>query len=86
MDLNNGGTLSMKGDVDFKFSDVFNGDQGMTMMVMLGGGSKSSIGVPFMIFQNPNSSYPILGVADNIPGVVYRSGPRCWMDSRVFCE
>lgn len=86
VDLNDGRTLAMKGDTDVKFADVVSGDVGMTMMVMLGGGSRSHLEVPFMIFQNERSSYPIQGVPDNIPGVCYRSGPKGWMDSRVFTE
>lgn len=86
VDLNDGKTLAMKGDKDVSFADVVSGDVGMTMMVLLGGGCKAHLGAPFIIFQNDRSSYPIQGVPDNIPGVCYRSGPKGWMDSRVFSE
>lgn len=86
VDLNDGRTLAMKGDTNVKFADVVSGDVGMTMMVMLGGGCHAYLGVAFMIFQNDRSSYPIQGVPDNVPGACYRSGPKGWMDSRVFTE
>lgn len=42
-DLTNGKTLAIKGDENVKFVDVVSGDIGMTMMVMLGGGSRSHL-------------------------------------------
>ena len=36
-----------------------------------------------LVFHNPNSSYPIRGVEDNVLGVCYRSGRKGWMDNRV---
>ena len=40
VNLDDGHTLAMKGDTEVKYSDVVNGDMGVTMMVMLGRGSK----------------------------------------------
>lgn len=86
VDLHDCRTLAMKGDTEVKFADVVSGDVGMTMMIMLGGGSRARLEIPFMIFQNERCSYPIQGVPDNVTGVCYRSGPKGWMDSRVFAE
>lgn len=65
----------MKGDTEVKYINVFSGYMGMTMMVMLGGGSKPRFEVPLIIFHNDICSHPIQGVPDSIPGVRYRSGP-----------
>ena len=86
VNLDDGHTLAMKGDTEVKYSDVVNGDMGMTMMVMLGGGSKPRFEIPLIIFQNDRCSHPIRGVPDTVPGVCYRSGPKGWMDTRVFEE
>eukprot|EP00644_Phytophthora_capsici_P012335 jgi/Phyca11/121804/e_gw1.46.284.1 len=37
-----------------------------------------------IIFQNKNRSYPIRGLKDDVAGVTYRSGPKGWMDHKVF--
>ena len=44
------------------------------------------IEAPMLIFTNPNSSYPIRGLNDNIPGVCYRTGPKGWMDQTLFSD
>ena len=56
------------------------------MMVRINGARNASFEAPMLVFQNWNSSYPIRGIADNLPGVSYRSGPKGWMDRRVFKE
>ena len=40
----------------------------------------------FVIFKNANTSYPIAGVPDEQCNVSYRTGPKGWMDRRVFKE
>lgn len=86
VDLNEASTLDMKGDKNFSYADVFREDVQMTMMLFFGRDSKAYLGVPFIIFQNNRSSYPIQDVPDNVPGVWYRSRPKIKMDSCVFCE
>lgn len=76
----------MKGEDDVKFADVVNGDQGMTMMVVLGGGSSTRMEIPFIIFQNKNSSYSMIGFQDDVLGVLYRTEPKEWIYTRVFGE
>jgi hypothetical protein len=39
-----------------------------------------------LIFTNGNSTYPIRGFDNNIPGVSYRTGPKSWMDQVLFPE
>lgn len=61
-------------------------DVKITMMFMLEGGSRHHLGVLFIISRNERRSYQINGVPNNVPGVSYRSGPKEWIDSRVFAE
>lgn len=84
--MNNDRTLATKEDTDVNFVDVLSVDQGMKITVYIGGGSKSMIGLLFIIFQNPSCSYPILGLLNTFPGVCSRRGRKGWMDSRVFEE
>ena len=86
IDTNDGRTLAMRGDEEVRFADVVSGDDGMTMMLLLGGCPQAEMGLPLIVFKNDNSSYPIRGVADDVPGVAYRSQPKGWMDRRVFAE
>lgn len=46
----NGHTLAMKGDTEVKYSDVVSEAMGMTIMVMLGGGSKPRFEMPLIFF------------------------------------
>lgn len=82
--LHNNRTLSKRGDTEIKYADVVSGDDGMTMMVTLGGGCDGHMGVPMIIFKNAFRSYPIRGLCDDIPGVTYRSTPKGFMDSALF--
>lgn len=74
----------MKEDTDVKFADVVSGDQGMTMMVMLGGGSQRRLEIPMLIFQNKLRLYPIQGLPDDVLGVCCRTSLKGWMGTRVF--
>ena len=58
----------MKGDCNVRFADVVSGDEGMTMMVLLGGCPEAHMGLPMLVFKNGNRSYPIRAVPDNVPG------------------
>ena len=78
--MDNGKTLAFIGDKEVKYADVVSGGEPITMMVRITGGKNSMICPPMLIFKNQNRSYPIRGVADNVPGVCYRSSPRGWMD------
>lgn len=82
--VDNGHTLGFIGDTT-KYADVSSGGDAMTMVLRITGGRDSRI-EPFMIFMNKDGNYPIRGVPDDVTGVSYRSGPKAWMDSRVFPE
>lgn len=84
--MDNGRTVGMRGDEHVKYADVVSGDEGITMMVRVTGGARAAIQTPMLVFKNDNSSYPIRGVPDTVPGVCYRSGKKGWMDGRVFKE
>jgi hypothetical protein len=84
INMDNGKTLGFRGDDDVKYADVVSGGESMTLVVRITGGVDAHIEAPMIIFQNPGRSYPIQGVADDIPGVCYRTGPKGWMDRTVF--
>lgn len=65
---------------------MVSGEDGFTMINMLGGGFYASIESPFLFLKNPSRSYPIQGIHDNVPGVWYRSQPNICMDSITFSE
>ena len=83
VNVDNGRTLGFRGDENVKYADVVCGGEGMTMMVRITGGVSSRICSPMMIFQNKNRSYPIRGVADDVVGACYRTGPKGWNDKKV---
>lgn len=56
------------------------------MLVRLLGGRNAGIEPPLSIFKNADRNYPICGVAENVPGVSYRTGPKGWTDQRPFAE
>lgn len=69
IDLNDGRTLEMRGDHNIRFADVVSGDQGMTMMLLIGGGSRAEFGITMIIFKNDGCYYQIRGTPDNVLGV-----------------
>jgi hypothetical protein len=71
IDMDNGKTLGLRGDVDVRYADVVGGTVGMTMVVMLTGGLSSNLGTPMMIFVNDDCNYPMRGLPDTVPGTVY---------------
>lgn len=82
--MDDGRTLGFRGDNSVKYADVVSGGEAITMMVRLTGGVNARIETPMLIFKNVKRSYPIQGVPDNVPGVCYRTGPKAWMDGKVF--
>lgn len=69
IDTHVGRTLSI--DEFVKYADVVSGSDGMTMMLMLGRCTHSTITTPIMVFQNPTCNYPIKGISDSVPGVIF---------------
>lgn len=86
INLDNSKTLGFIGDNEVKYMDVVSGGDPMTIMMRVSGGVRASIQPPMIIFKNASRSYPIRGVADDVPGVCYRSSPKGWMDSKVWPE
>lgn len=86
IDNNYGRTLAMGGDESVVFADVVSGDEGMTMMFMPGGCPRSHLRVSINLFQSKTCSYSIRGWSDDVPGACYGTGPKEWMDRKVFLE
>ncbi|KAE8880253.1 hypothetical protein PF003_g35736 [Phytophthora fragariae] len=86
IDFDNGKTLGFVAEKQVKYADVVSGGEGITMVVRISGGASGYIHPPMMISTNANRSYPIRGVADDVNGVCYRTGPKGWMDKRLFRE
>ncbi|KAJ0397798.1 hypothetical protein ATCC90586_001667 [Pythium insidiosum] len=85
-DMDNKRYLGFRGQESMTYLDVVGGGKGMTLIVKLRGGSNPRIEPAMLVFQNANCSYPIAGVKDDVEGITYRSGPKGWMDKRVFKE
>ena len=86
VNMDNGRTLGFRGDTLTKYAEVVSGGDSMTLVVQISRGRRSMIEAPMLIFTNPNSSYPIRGLDDNIPRVSYRTGPKGWMDQNLFAD
>jgi hypothetical protein len=86
MNTDNGKTLGFRGDQVVKYVDVVSGGGTMTMVVCITGGIWVAIMAPMINFTNQMRHYPICGVEDNILGVCYRTGPKCWMDMELFSQ
>lgn len=84
VNTDDGATLEARGAAVMKYHDVVSGGEGMTLVVVLPGGSRAGLMAPTVIFQNDKRSHPIRGLADDVPGVAYRSGPKGWMHRQVF--
>lgn len=84
INMDNKKTLGFRGDTTIRYHDVVSGGEGMTLVLKIRGGPCARIEPPMLIFQNQKSSYPIQKVPDDVPGVTYRSGPKGWMDQRLF--
>ena len=86
VNMDNKKQLCVRGEEEVKYADVVSGGEAMTMVVLISGGRKAKIEIPLLIFTNKNRSYLIMNLPDNQPGVAYRSGPKGWMDGKVFPE
>lgn len=56
----------------------------MTIVVEISGGQIAYVKTIPFIFKNANCSYPIRELHDSLPGLCYRTGPKGWIDRRVF--
>lgn len=86
IDFNNLKALGFSGECVVSYNELASVTEGFTLALLLRGGSEARIESGIAIFKNTNCSYPIRGVQDNVQNVCYRSGPKAWMDKRVFLE
>nr|CCA26252.1 predicted protein putative [Albugo laibachii Nc14] len=63
--MDNGPTLSARGEQNIRYAAVVSGTTGMTMIGQVTERILAKIGVPMMIFSNIDCSYPIRGVPDS---------------------
>lgn len=84
--MDNGRTLSYRGDQEVKYADMVSSGVGITMVVKVTGGVRGMIGIPFLIFQNASCSYPIRGVVDDVSGVCYRTAKKGFLTSTLLAE
>lgn len=84
MDMVSKSVLDFVGTKRVRYGELSNGRQSFTVCMRISGGPNGKIETPFVIFQNNLSSYPILGVPDNIDGVKYRSNPKGYMNQQLF--
>lgn len=71
LNLDDGRAVEMKGDIYVHHSDLISRDMERTMMVMLGGCSRSRFEIRMICFQKDGFAHPIKRVPNNIPGVCY---------------
>jgi hypothetical protein len=76
INMDNGHTLGFRGDMVVKYANVVASGDAMTMVIRISGDRRSMVEASMLIFTNGNSSYPIRGLEDTIPGVCYRIGPK----------
>ena len=86
VNMDNDRTLGFWSDTLIKYAEVVLGRDSMTIVVQISKGRQSMIEAPMLIFTNPNNSYPIQGLEDNILEVSYWTGPRGWMDQGLFAN
>lgn len=79
-----GNTLGFGEEKQPEFIEMMEGARPMTMLVRVSGGTDAKMEAPFMIFQDPGRTYPIPGVADDVPDVCYRTSPTGWVDTTVL--
>lgn len=54
------------------------------MMFWLSGEKHGRIETPFLFFSNKDMNYTINFVSDDVPGVVYRTGTKSWIDTFIM--
>ena len=84
--MDNGRTLGICGEQVIKYVDVVFRGEAMTLVVWVIERVRAEIKAPMVIFTNSNKSYPVRGVADNIPRVTYCNEPKDWMDTTLFAK
>ena len=65
---------------------MYDGTEGMTIGILLRGGTYAKIKSGIIVFVNSNNSCPMRGLPDDLQNLSYGSGRRGWTDRRVFTE
>lgn len=86
INMENGKMLGLHGDQTVKYADVVFGREAMTTVVQVTGRVWTKIMALIIIFTNAGGAYPIQGVANNVPGVTYRSSPKGWTSMDNFSQ
>ena len=84
--MDNERALGFLGESSINYAEVSNGSDSFTVVPIVRGGANSRIESIMVVFKNAQSNHPIQGVPDELENVAYRSGPKGWMDRRVFNE
>lgn len=74
INLDNGQFLGSCGDEEVNYAVVTTIDEDVTMLVRVTGERSLILASSLTILKNESRNYPIQGVHDNVPGMVYRSG------------
>ncbi len=85
-DQDNSKALGFLGESTVNYAEVRNGSENFTLVTLVRGAAHAYIESIVAIFKNENANYPILGIADDLEYVSYRTGRKVWMDQRVFYE
>ena len=86
IDMDNGQVLNFKGTKKITYAEVASGRDCFTVCFRISGAGGGKIEKPVVIFQNPNSNYPIIGVPDNIEGIAYRTSPKGYLTQQLFAQ
>lgn len=73
-DQHNHKTLSIRGDDEVKYADVFSGDDEMTLLVLIYVGRDASVCPLLMVFKNKPRLYLIQNFLDNVRGDIVPFG------------
>ena len=84
--MDNGTTIGFWNDTLVKYAKVVSDKDSITMVVRISEDCRLMIKAPMLIFTNPNSSYSIRTLDNNIPRVSYQIGPKGWMDQALFAD
>ncbi len=85
-DSEDGWVLYFMGTKRISYSDLSSGRKKFTVCQRISGGISGKIEVPFCVFKNRDRNYPIVGVPDNVDGIMYRTQSKGWMNRTLFLQ
>ncbi|OWZ03895.1 hypothetical protein PHMEG_00024295 [Phytophthora megakarya] len=86
IDLDDGKTLDFRDADKVKYRSIFSGREGITMCVLLRGGSDVKRLYSMLIFKNKGFNYPIQGLPDAVDGISDRSSPSAFINNNIMQE